>query len=85
MELFAVLLNAILRKNGFVEQDMQMDFFLCCCLSLLDSSSLDLMNVSPQTEAFVLILGSEYRDLESSWPTTAEKLCWRGEVVYWEL
>lgn len=57
MELFAVLLNDILSKNGFVEQDMQMDFFLCCCLSLLDSSSLDLMNVSPSDRSFCSYFG----------------------------
>ena len=57
IELFAVSLNDILRKNGFVKQDMQMDFFLCCCLSLLDSSSLHLMNVSPSDRSFCSYFG----------------------------
>lgn len=50
-------LNDILRKNGFIEQDMQTDFFLCCYFSLLDSSSLGLMNVSPSDRSFFSYFG----------------------------
>lgn len=50
-------LNDILRKNGFVEQDMQTDFFLCRCFSLLDSSYLGLMNVSPSDRSFCSYFG----------------------------
>lgn len=84
MELFAVSLNDVLRKNGFVEQDLWMDFSAVAYLCWIP---LHLMwwTFLLQAEAFVLILDSEYRNLESSWPATAKRLCVRGEVVYWEL